>query len=850
MTEKTYTEATYRGKIAELCLIREDKRNAMSDGLLAEIEAFYAGLPKETRVVILHGRGGHYCSGLDLSEHVSRSAEDGVHHSRNWHRVLDMIQFGGAITVSAMTGAVIGGGLELATATHVRIAEPSVIFQLPEGRRGIFVGGGATVRGGRIIGWRASWPTRSRGTRRCRITSWCTPPPGSRTCLGPMASLPRASPPRSSRRHRMRRKACRPFWTNARRSSAEEGGTGREENRMTQSEMDRAHAAWAQENTRVGFLPHRVTLKTRDDGTMILTSDYPLGEAARNTGVWLHDWAEKRPDRVAISERDADGTGWRDVTYAALLERVRAIGAALVARGLGQGDTIAFLSGNGLDHLVLSLAAQYVGVPVVPLAEQYSLIPEAHGRLIYVLNRVRPAMVFVDDADRYAQALALPELEGVEIVAARGKGPRDVTPMAALMDGAAEADVDAAHAQVGPDTLAKILFTSGSSSDPKGVLTTHGMMCVNQLQLAASMPFLADRPPEITDWLPWNHVFGGSHNVNLILSQGGTLTIDLGKPTGKGFDTTLENRIERPGTLAFNVPVGFDMLTRALADRPEARKKVFGALDLIFYAGASLPQNVWDALEEYSMEAQGALPLMISSWGLTETAPAAVIVHEPIGRSGVIGVPVPGLMVKLIPDDEMRCEIRVKGPNVMKGYHDDPDRTAAAFDEEGFFITGDAVRFVDAADPSRGLLFDGRVSEDFKLNTGTWVQAGSLRMNALAALKGIAQDVVICGHDRGEIGLFVFPPAGAVGPDADTSDGAVTDATFLARVEEALRMLNVGATGSARRIARALVLQEPPSLEASEITDKGSLNPRRIITRRAALLERLYDNEDPALIRV
>ena len=618
---------------------------------------------------------------------------------------------------------------------------------------------------------------------------------------------------------------------------------------MTQSEKHKDHADWARNNTRVDYLPHKVSLDKRGDGTMMLTSDYPLGDAAANTGDWLHKWAEERPDRVAISERGTDGEGWRDMTYAALLRDVRAISSALLSRGLGQDDTIAFMSGNGLDHLLLSLAAQYVGVPVVPLAEQYSLIPEAHGRLIFVLNKVKPRMVFVDDTDRYAAALALPELDGVEVVAARGSGPREVTFMDDLLKGASGVDVDTAHAKIGPDTLAKILFTSGSSSDPKGVLTTHRMMCVNQVQLASAMPFLEERPPEITDWLPWNHVFGGSHNVNLILSQGGTLTIDTGKPTSKGFETTLRNRIERPGTLSFNVPVGFDMLVKALADRPDDRKKVFGALDLIFYAGASLPQDVWDALEDYSMEAQSALPLMISSWGLTETAPACLIVHEPIGRSGVIGVPVPGLTVKLIPDDEMRCEIRVKGPNVMEGYYADPAKTAEAFDDEGFFITGDAVRFVDESDPSRGLLFDGRVSEDFKLNTGTWVQAGGLRMNALKALKGIAQDVVICGHDRGEIGLFVFP-VGPASSGTDTSKGAITDPTLMARIETALREMNAGVSGSAKRIARAIVLAEPPSLEASEMTDKGSLNPRKIFTRRSALLERLYDNEDPALIRV
>jgi feruloyl-CoA synthase len=609
-------------------------------------------------------------------------------------------------------------------------------------------------------------------------------------------------------------------------------------------------AAWARAHTLVEFLPHRVIREDRPDGTIRLRSEYALGKHVPNTGAWLHRWAEAAPDHMAVSERTPDGEGWREVRYAELLAAVRTVGAALVARGLGQDDTIVIMSGNGIDHLILSLAAQYVGVPVVPLAEQYSLIAEARARLIYVLGRVRPKMAFVDDAARYSGALALAELDGVEVVAARTEGaPRPVTAFADLLAGDDSVAVDAAHARVGPDTLAKILFTSGSSSDPKGVMTTHRMMCVNQEQLAAVMPFLERRPPRITDWLPWNHVFGGSHNVNMMLRNGGSLTIDHGKPTATGFATTLKNCRERPGTLVFNVPVGFAMITESMAKDPELRRILLEDVDLLFYAGASLPQDVWDRLEGYSFEMRGGIPMMASSWGLTETAPAVVMVHEPIGRSGVIGVPLPGIELKLIPDEDLRCEIRVKGPNVMAGYLDDPERTAQAFDEEGFFITGDAVRFVDPDDPSRGLIFDGRVSEDFKLETGTWVQAGTLRMNALRELTGLVQDVVICGHDRGEVGLFIFPLPRTATPQ-NSSRGAVTDGPLMARIEERLRAMNGGVTGSAKRITRAIILAEPPSVEGQEITDKGSLNINKILTRRANLLERLYDNEDPALIRV
>jgi len=599
--------------------------------------------------------------------------------------------------------------------------------------------------------------------------------------------------------------------------------------------------------TRLRIVPHSVSMRQLA-GHLLLTSNVPLDPVARRTSDWLHRWAEQAPDRVFLSERA--GEGWREVTYAEALGHVRAIAAALIARGLGQETPIAILSGNSIDHALLSFAAQYAGVPTVPLAEQYSLIPEAHARLVYVIEKVRPRLAFADDAGRYAGALALPQFDGIEIVATRTEGAsRPVTAFAELLEGDASADIGGRLAMVGPDTVAKILFTSGSSSDPKGVLTTQRMLCANQSQLASVLPFLKERPPRICDWLPWNHVFGGSHNVNMMLAHGGTLSIDNGKPTKALFEETVRNIIARPGTLSFNVPAGFSMLVREMETNDALREAYFRDLDMIFYAGASLPQDVWTSLETMAKEVSGRIPLMISSWGMTETAPATIMVHEPIGRSGVIGVPLPGTEVKLIPDGDMRCELHVKGPNIMPGYFGDPAKTAEVFDEEGFLRTGDAVRFVSGDDPGCGLTFDGRVSEDFKLQTGTWVQAGKLRLEALESLRGLVQDVVVCGHDRDAIGLFIFPR-----PDQlhgiNSSDGAVIDAALQAGIETRLREMAKAATGSGRRISRAIILSEPPSLKDAEITDKGSLNVRKIIMRRAALLERLYDNEDPALIRV
>nr|WP_319249839.1 feruloyl-CoA synthase [uncultured Celeribacter sp.] len=602
------------------------------------------------------------------------------------------------------------------------------------------------------------------------------------------------------------------------------------------------------QTTGLTIVPHSVTSHRQDKQTLLLTSNVPLDPVVEHTGVWLEKWARERPETVYLAERS--GAGWRELGYGEVLERVKAIAAALAGRGLNEQTPILIMSGNSVDHALLSFAAQWIGVPTVPLAEQYSLIEEAHFRLQYAINKTKPAMAFVDDAGRYAKALALSDLDGIEIVASLPEGaPRPVTPFAELLKGDAGADLEAVHATVGPDSLAKILFTSGSSSDPKGVMTTQRMMCANQAMMASVLPFMKERPQRIVDWLPWNHVFGGSHNVNMMLMHGGSFYIDHGKPTKALFPQTVANVIDKAGTAAFNVPVGFSMLVHEMEHNLALREAYFKDLDMLFYAGASLPQDVWTRLEEMAIEVRGKLPLMISSWGLTETAPANVMVHEPIGRSGVIGVPLPGAEVKLIPDEDMRCEIRVRGPNVMPGYLNDPEKTAEVFDEEGFFITGDAVKFRDPEDPDRGLVFDGRVSEDFKLLTGTWVQAGKLRLDALEALRGLVLDVVVCGHDRGEIGLFVFPRPDHVHGD-NCSEGAVIDEHLQAEIHHVLRKMARAASGSAKRIARAIILAEPPSVKDGEITDKGSLNTRKIITRRADLLERLYDNEDPALIRV
>lgn len=595
------------------------------------------------------------------------------------------------------------------------------------------------------------------------------------------------------------------------------------------------------------FQPHAITRTVRDGGRMLLTSDYALNDCAEKSGEWLHHWASTAPDRVFLAERSGDG--WREDSYATTLQQVRALAAALLGRGMGPATPILVMSGNSVDHGLLSLAAQYIGAPIVPIAEQYSLIEAAHPRLVHAIELVRPKLAYVCDAKQYSAALALDAMAGIEVIASIPGANTSVTPMADLLKGDKGVDLDAAYDAVTPDSVAKILMTSGSTSAPKGVLTTQRMMCVNQTQLASALPFLSEKPPRLLDWLPWNHVFGGSHNFNMMLANGGSLYIDDGKPTPALFDRTLRNLRDITGTLSFNVPLGYDLLAKALANDGALRQRFFGDLDLIFYAGASLPQDVWQALEQMAFEVKGEVPLMTSSWGLTETAPAVMLQSEPIDRSGVVGVPLPGITLKLLPDDDMRCEVRVKGPNVMPGYFEAPDKTDEAFDEEGFFITGDAMVFLDPDDPNQGMRFDGRMSEDFKLLSGTWVRAGQLRLDVLAALGPLAADLVVTGADKDEIGVMIFPnPAQAAHMSAQ--DGAVTDADVLEQVRTGIAAYSKAHSSSSTRVARAIVLSEPASLADSEITAKGNLNFRKILIRRAGLLALLYDTNDTPVIEV
>lgn len=598
--------------------------------------------------------------------------------------------------------------------------------------------------------------------------------------------------------------------------------------------------------TPLRFAPPLVERIDRGRGSFLLRSPVPLSAYTRSVGAWLLDWARRAPQRVFLAERA--GPGWRSVTYAQALDAARSIGTALRARGLSAERPVVILSDNSVDHALLALGAQYAGVPYAPISPAYSLLSSDHAKLRAIFALLAPGLVFADDAAKFGEALAAVG-GGFELVASRNV-PAGATAFESLLATAPDPAVDAAFAAIEPDAIAKILFTSGSTGEPKGVVNTHRMLTSNQQMIRQCWPFLQDEPPVIVDWLPWNHTFGGNHNFNLVLANGGTLYVDEGKPAPGLIEKTVANLREVAPTLYFNVPRGFDVLLPFLENDAQLAARFFSRLKLIFYAGAALPQNLWERIERLAARL-GHRVAMVSAWGSTETAPLVTSVHFPIERAGVIGLPAPGTELLFVPSGD-KLEMRVRGPNVTPGYFKRPDLTAAAFDAEGFYKIGDAGRLADPNDPTRGVVFDGRIAEDFKLLSGTWVHVGSLRVRAIAALAPVAQDVVIAGHDRESVGLLVFPNAAACAslcPDLPAGTPLATlidDARVRAHVAAGLAALARDGRGSSNYATRALLLAEPPSIDANEITDKGYINQRAVLARRSAAVARLYAEPAPA----
>jgi feruloyl-CoA synthase len=600
------------------------------------------------------------------------------------------------------------------------------------------------------------------------------------------------------------------------------------------------------------------TLETRADGTQILRSTEALGWHPENLGDLLAQWAGQAPDRTFAARRAAlpDGSRgeWIHISYGQMLQRARAVGQKLVELGLSPERPVAILSDNDLEHLTIMMGAMWAGVPFVSVSSAYSLISTDFGKLRFILGTITPGLVYAADT-RFARAIQTVVAPEATVVLGEGSiDGRATLPFAELLATVPGPEIDAAHARIRPETILKFLFTSGSTQQPKGVITTHRMLCANQQMLRQCMGFLADTPPVLVDWLPWSHTFGGNHNLGIVLYNGGTLYIDDGKPTPKGIAETIRNLREIATTVYFNVPKGLEEIARAMDSDAQLRQTFFAQVQAIMFAAAGLSQAVWDALDAHGEATVGERIRILTGLGMTETAPSCTFVVGTHARSGYIGLPCPGVEVKLVPMDG-KTEVRFRGPNVMPGYWREPQKTAEAFDGEGFYCTGDAVKFVEAADLRLGLLFDGRIAEDFKLSTGTFVSVGPLRAKAIAYGHPCVQDVVVTGINRGEMGMMLFPRLadcqalaglGAEASPVETLHHPAVRAFFQALCNR----LAAEGTGSANRVARLHVLVEPPSIDHGEITDKSSINQRAVLTHRASLVEAMYQGPaaDPWLI--
>ena len=596
---------------------------------------------------------------------------------------------------------------------------------------------------------------------------------------------------------------------------------------------------------KVALGPCETILERQDDGCILLRSPHALGAYPANLTDRLVHWARVRPAQPFLARRGPGGS-WQTLTYAQTLQQVLRLSQALLDRNLSAKRPIAILSDNDFDHALLALAALHVGVPYAPVSPAYSLLSKDYNQLRYVLGLLRPGLVFAADGGRYAGALKAGMPADAELVVSANAAPGvRATAFTDLLSRSATPAVAQAHASAGPDAIAKILFTSGSTGHPKGVINTQRMLCSNQEMLATALPFIREQPPVIVDWLPWNHTFGGNHNVGLVLYNGGTLHIDAGRPLPGHFDETVRNLREIAPTMYFNVPRGFEELAARLRGDAGLRARFFSRVQMLFYAGAGLSQPVWDAFEEMAVQTCGERILWITGLGATETAPFATCANWEAGRSGMIGLPAVGQEMKLAPVGD-KLEARFKGPNVTPGYWRQPELSSAAFDAQGYYRLGDAVRFAEPDRPQSGLVFDGRLSEDFKLSSGSWVSVGPLRARLIAACSPLVQDVVITGHDREFLGALVFPrldQCRALCPELPSHadpDEVLSHAGVVARFHDLLNALAADTTGGTRRIERAILLAAPASIDAGEITDKGSINQRAVLAHRPQLVEELY----------
>ena len=606
---------------------------------------------------------------------------------------------------------------------------------------------------------------------------------------------------------------------------------------------------------RVNVSASRALFDRREHGVMYVRSPEPLREYPSRVTDRLDRWAKEAPDRVFLAQRPPEGD-WQKATYAATLSRVKKLATGLLDQGLSPTRPLVILSGNSIEHGLIALAAMYAGIPYAPIAPSYSLAVKEFGALNHVWENLDPGMVFAQDAAPFTPALKA-VVTGKCTVVHEGSAPAGISSMSLeqLESARYSSSAEKAHEQVGPDSVAKILYTSGSTGLPKGVITTHRMLCSNQLMLEQVMPCLAEQPPVLCDWLPWNHTFGGSHNFGIALHNGGSLYIDAGKPAPELFGETVRNLREIAPTAYFNVPKGYELLVEHLRSDASLRKTFFSQLDLLFFAAAGLSQRVWDEMQDLAYETCGEEILVVTGLGATETAPFAISTGVEGSSSGWIGLPAPGVEMKVVPIGD-RAEACVRGPSITPGFWRRADLDANAFDEEGFYRMGDAIKLVDPANPQKGFMFDGRLNEDFKLSSGTWVRVGALRMRLIAHFGGLVQDVVLAGPDRDYVTAVLFPALPACRKCCDGLDNGATPAEVFAHpavraaMHEKLNIFAAMNPANSTCVMRALLAESPPSMETRELTDKGSISQRAVLQNRAAQVEELYLERPPAYVFV
>jgi feruloyl-CoA synthase len=575
--------------------------------------------------------------------------------------------------------------------------------------------------------------------------------------------------------------------------------------------------------------PPRTVRIDRDDGSIILRSPEPLQPYARCVGEWVERWARETPDAIAIGERDRKGA-WRRLSWRDVRGTLGSIAQSLLELRLPGQKPVVILSDNSIDHALLMLASMHVGRPVCAVSSAYSRLTRDYGNLRRILHALDPALIYASEGAVYGPAIAACAVNAVTVLGQHAETVPGALHFESLLQSREGPAVMRAFESIRPDDHAKYLLTSGSTGHPKVVINTHRMLCANQQMIAQVWRFLEKEKPVLVDWLPWSHTFGGNHNLNMVLRNGGTLYVDEGRPAPGLIDKTVRNLREVRPNLLFNVPRGLEMLLPILEGDHDLARDVLSPLRALFYAAAALPPLTWKRLEALAGAVRDEPLWLTTAWGSTETAPAVTSAHWRLEGPGSLGIPLPGLELKLVPNGEKQ-ELRVRGVSVFPGYLHAPDLTAAAFDEEGFYKIGDAGYLADEAHLERGVIFNGRIAEDFKLTTGTWVSVGTLRLKLLSAFAPYAQDVVITGHDRHEICAMLFPSAACA---------QLQHEARAAKLRQALSALRAEGGGSSQCPARLLVLAEPPSADAGEITDKGYVNQAAVLRRRAAEVELLY----------